>query len=484
MNDNLIKSTAFGIIWTGMSQFSAQGFRFIVIIILARLLYPEDFGLVGLAAVFVGFINAINELGLSAAIIQKKNIEEVHLSTSFWASVGTGIILFLFTVLASPYVADFFNEDLVESILIITSIGFIIGSFSVVHRAQLEKKLEFKKISIIDIITACCSGIVSIIMAFTGYGVWSLVVGGLFGNFIGVIILWKIIPWRPSLTFSFTHFKELFNFGVNVMGSRILNYIESNVDYIIIGKMLSTLAFGYYSFAYNLVLFPLRKVSMIVTRVVFPAFSIIQDDNETLKKGYLKIVRYISLITFPMLSGLFIVAPEFITVVYGTKWAPIILPLQILCLKGALHSIGHIVGTILLSKGRADIQFKWNIFTAIVLSIAVIIGVQYGIVGVAVAVTISTVFLFPIIQLITNRLIDLSMFDYFKAFYPAIISSFTLMIFIETYQRLCLIFLNISGFYLLITSIFLGIIVYISVLRIFFIDISKELKLLINKMRE
>jgi len=483
MNDNLIKSTAFGILWTGTSQISVQGFRFIVIIILARLLYPEDFGLVGLAAIFIGLINAINELGLSAAIIQKKNIEEVHLSTSFWASVATGIILFLFTILASPYVADFFNEDLVEPLLIINSIGFIIGSFSVVHRAQLEKNLKFKKISIVEIVAACCSGIISIAMAFAGYGVWSLILGGLFGNFISVILLWKIFSWRPSLIFSFTHFKELFNFGGNVMSSRILNYIESNIDFIIIGKMLSALAFGYYSFAYSLILFPLRKVSIIVTRVVFPAFSILQDDNEILRKGYLKIVRYISLITFPMLSGLFVVAPEFITIVYGTKWTPMILPLQILCLTGILHSIGHTIGTILLSKGRADIQLKWNLFSSIVLTIAVIIGVQYGIVGVAVAVTIAKVFLFPTIQLITNRLIDLSMFNYFKAIYPAIISSITLMIFVEVYQRLCLMVFDISGFYLLITSIFLGIIVYISVLSIFFNDIFKELKLLKNKMR-
>jgi PST family polysaccharide transporter len=291
--------------------------------------------------------------------------------------VGTGIILFVLTVLVSPFVADFFKEDLVQPILIFTAIGLIIGSFSVVHRALLEKSLNFKKITIAEVCAALVSGIIAIFLAINGYGVWSLVFGGLAGNFISVIILWKISAWRPSLKFSFAHFKELFGFGGHVVGSRVLNYIDSNMDYLVVGKLLGTSALGYYTFAYHLITFPLHKISMIVTRVTFPAFSTIQDDNDTLRKGYLKVVRYISLITFPMIAGIFVVAPEFVVVVYGAKWAPMILPLQILCLAGALKSVGTTVSSILLSKGRADIQFKWNIFTAIVLPIAVIIGATF-----------------------------------------------------------------------------------------------------------
>ncbi|MCG7847617.1 MAG: MOP flippase family protein, partial [ANME-2 cluster archaeon] len=406
MNSNLRKSTAIGILWTGISQLSTQVFRFIVIIILARLLHPEEFGIVGLAAIFIGFISTVNELGMSAAIIQRKDVDETHLSTSFWASVGTGITLFVLTVLVSPLVADFFQEDLVQPILIITAIGLVIGSFSVVHRALLEKSLDFKKITITEVCAAYVSGIISILLAISGYGVWSLVFGGLVGNFISVIILWKISAWRPSLKFSFAHFKELFGFGGHVMGSRLLNYIDSNMDYLVVGKLLGAVALGYYTLAYHLITFPLHKISIIVTRVTFPAFSTIQDDNDTLRKGYLKVVRYISLITFPMLAGMFVVAPEFVVVVFGTKWAPMILPLQILCLAGALKSVGTTVGSILLSKGRADIQFKWNILTAILLPIAVLLGANYGIVGVAAAITVMTISLFPIIQMITNKLID------------------------------------------------------------------------------
>lgn len=483
MNNNLTKLTALGILWTGISHFSTQLFHFIVIVILARLLTPEDFGIVGLAAIFLGLIGAINELGLSAAIVQRKEIDEIHLSSSFWASVIAGITLFLVVVLASPFVANFFQEDIVQPILIVSAIGLIIGSFTVVHQALLKKSLDFKKLTIAEVGAAVVSGLVSVFLAIIGYGVWSLVFGGLASSFILVVILWKIVAWRPSLRFDFAHFKELFGFGSHVMGSRILNYIDSNIDYLVVGKLLGTSALGYYSFAYHLITFPLHKISMMVTRVTFPAFSTIQDDNETLRSGYLKVVQYISVITFPMLAGMIVVAPDFVVVVYGAKWAPMILPLQILCLAGALKSVGTTVGSVLLSKGRADIQFKWNIFTAIVLPIAVILGANYGIAGVASAITVMTVLLFPFIQMITNKLIDLSMFSYFKAIYPAIVGSITLILFVVAYQRMILTVYSLSGIGMLISSVAIGIIVYILLMRIVFNDIFKELKLLMHKIR-
>jgi O-antigen/teichoic acid export membrane protein len=484
MNSNLTKLTVFGILWTGISRLSTQLFRFVIIVILARLLTPEDFGIVGLAAIFLGFITTINELGLSAAIIQRKEIDEIHLSTTFWASVIMAIILFIIVILASPFVADFFQEDIVQPILIVTSIGLIIGTFTVVHHALLEKSLSFKKIAIAEVCAAVVSGMVSVFFAFSGYGVWSLVFGGLAGSFISVVILWRIVAWRPELRFSFARFKELFGFGSHVMGSRVLNYIDSNMDYLVVGKLLGTSALGYYSFAYHLMMFPLNRVSTMVTRVTFPAFSTIQDDNETLRKGYLKVVRYISLITFPMLAGMFVVAPEFVVVVYGAKWAPMILPLQILCLAGALKAVGTTVGSVLLSKGRADIQFKWNVFTAIVVPIAVILGANYGIAGVAAAITVMTVLLFPIIQMITNKLIDLTMFSYFKAIFPAIIGSITLIIFVVAYQRMSLTIYGLPDISMLISSALIGIVVYILLMRIVFNDLLKELRSLIHKIRE
>jgi len=178
-------------LWTGISQFLSQAFQFIVIIILARLLYPEQFGIVGMAAIFTGFISRFNELGLSAAIIQRKNINEMHLSTSFWTSLATGIILCILTIIVSPYIADYFQEELVRPILIISSINFIVGSFTVIPRTLFTKSLDFKKLAIVEIYATFISGLISILLAVKGYGVWSLVLGGISNSFISVLIFWK-----------------------------------------------------------------------------------------------------------------------------------------------------------------------------------------------------------------------------------------------------------------------------------------------------
>ncbi len=482
MNNNLQKSTVSGVLWTGISQFLSQAFQFIVIIILARLLYPEDFGIVGMAAIFTGFISRFNELGLSAALIQRKNVNEIHLSTSFWTSLATGAILCILTIIVSPYIADYFQVEQVRTILIISSINFIVGSFTVIPRTLFSKSLDFKKLAIVEIWATFISGLISILLAVNGYGVWSLVLGMLSNSFISVLIFWKMSPWRPSSIFSIPHFKGLFSFGGYFMGSDVLNYMGSNVDYLVVGKMIGASALGYYTLAYNLITFPLNKISTIVTRVTFPAFSKIQDDNRGLHNGYLKSVQYISVITFPMLAGMFVIAPEFIVVVYGSKWAPMILPLQILCLAGALKSIGTTVGSILMAKGRPDIEFKWNIFTVIVRSIAVLLGVKYGIEGVAAMVTISGVLLFFIIQRITNKLIDLSMYNYFKALYPAINGSISLIIILTIYKEIIIIY-GISNSEILISSIIIGIIVYALFMRIFFNNLLKEMRLIISEIR-
>ncbi len=479
---NLTTKTVQGVGWSGASQIVTQGFQFAVRIILARLLVPKDFGVIGMALIFTALIQTVNELGLNAAIIQRKDINKKHLSTSFWISIFMGVILCILAVIASPLIADFFKERLVQPVISILSVGFILGSFGAVHRTLLQKKIDFKSVAITETGAAAFSGIVSLVLALLGFGVWSLVMGVLMGSFGRSALLWLRCPWRPSMMFDFESFKELFGFGKNVMGSRILNYINANADYLLIAKFLDVTSLGFYTLAYQIAIFPLSRISSIITRVTFPTFSIIQDNNANLREGYLKAIKYTSLITFPLLAGLAIVAPEFIPIVIGEKWMPMVLPLQILCVAGALKSVGTHVGSILLSKGRADIQFKWNIFTTIVIPIAVLIGVRYGIIGVATAITIMSLSLFLIIQKITNRLIDLSFYEFFKALYPAAVCSVILIASVLAFQRLnLLISLQDVGF--LAGSIVMGAIFYILAIRVVDNNILKEATILIKQAR-
>lgn len=479
---SLMKSATRGVFWSSISQFSTQIFQFTVIIVLARLLFPDDFGIIGMAVIFTGLVQTINELGLSAAIIQKRNITDSHLSTSFWISLGLGIILCITTIIISPYIADFFKNELVGPVVSVLSIGFVLGSCGVVHKSLLQKNIEFKKLAVTEISASIMSGTLSIILALLGFGVWSLVFGSVLNNFVSVMLVWKVCKWRPSMTFDLISFKELFGFGAHVMGSRFLNYIDSNVDYLLIGKLLSATALGHYTLAYQLSTFPLTKISSIITRVTFPTFSIIQDDNDMLRNAYLKVIKYISFVTFPMLAGMIAVSPEFIPIVFGEKWAPMIVPLQILCVAGALKSVVTTVGSILLSKGRADIQFKWNIFTAIVLPIAILIGIRYGITGVAMAITIMSFLLFLIIQRIVNNLIDLNYSDYFKALYPATTGSIIVIISILIYQKLSIY--NHLDIFSLISSIMLGIIVYILVMRMIDKVLFEDVNILVTDARK
>lgn len=477
---NLTTKTVKGIGWSGISQIITQGFQFTVKIVLARLLLPDDFGIIGMALIFTALMQTVNELGLSAAIIQRKDINNTHLSTSFWISILMGLILCAVTIISSPFIAKFFKKELIQPVINTLSIGFILGSFGTVHRTLLAKKIDFKNIAIVEAGVAAFSGIASIMLAFFGFGVWSLVIGSLMGSLGRSIVLWIICPWRPSTIFDMKSFKELFGFGKNVMGSRILNYIDSNADYLLIGKFLDATSLGLYTLAYQMAIFPLSKISSIIARVSFPAFSAIQNDNAKLRMGYLKLIKYTSLITFPLLAGLAVIAPELITIVIGEKWIRMILPLQILCISGALKSIGTHVGSILLSKGRSDIQFKWNIFTSIIIPSAILIGVRYGIVGVAMAVTIMSLSLFLIIQKITNSLIDLNLYDFFKALYPATICSIILIISVLVFQRLSL-FLFLQGNMSLISSIIIGAVFYVIAVRIIDNEGIKEIRTLIKQ---
>lgn len=475
MRDNLTQTAAKGVMWVSISQFSTQAFQFVVTIFLARLLIPEDFGIVGMAAVFTGFVVCINRLGFNAAIVQKKEITEKHLSTAFWSCVLIAIILYILTIAISPFIAGFFNKEIVRPVVCIVAIGFILGALGTVQRSLLSKQFNFKNLAKVEIGIAISYGVSSIFLALMGRGVWSLVYGGIFSDMVGTLLLWILCKWRPKLMFDYKSFKELFSFGMYVTGENVVNYISANIDYLLVGRFIGAHFLGVYTIAYMLMDFSRNKISNIITRVAFPAFSTIQDDNQRLRKGYLMVIKYISIITFPATMGLLIVAPEFITSVYGGKWKEVIIPLQIMCIAGILRSIGTTVGSVQYAKKRADIGFKWNLIELSILTLSIIIGIKYGIVGVAIAVTLTTVLLEPIIQWITNRLIELKFADIWHALRPASICSFVMICSLLIYNGILQEIINLSDFIMLVSSITLGIIVYFLLFKKYFNPIFNEM---------
>lgn len=417
----LSRTTARGAIWTGMASASTSLLRLAILAILARLLAPADFGLLTAATFFVDLSNVIHELGFSAAIIQKQKTDSEYLSTAFWTSQGMGVVLCLLLTAISPLVARFYRNPSVQPVLMVLSLSFVIMPLGLLQKVLLQKRLDFRRVAMAEVGAVLVMGGVSIGLAWRGLGVWGLVWGSIAQKATEVVLLWVLDPWRPGRLWNRAAFRELFGFGANVLGERIANYLNANLDYPLVGRLLGQAALGYYSLAFQLVTLPLTRVSILVSRVTFAAFSLVQDEQERLQRGYLTTVRYISLLTFPLIAGLFWTAPELLDLIGGgPKWVPAVLPLRIMCLAGMIKSVVTTVGSVLKAKGRPDIGFKWNAATLVITVVALLIGARFGIEGVAWAVTVLTVVLSPIIQTIANRLIGLAWTRYFRALRPAL----------------------------------------------------------------
>lgn len=468
-----------GVKWSGISMGAVTTLQFVTLAVLAHLLSPSDFGLMGMIMVVIGLAQAFADMGLSNAVIQRQGVEEDHLSSFFWINVFTGILLFICILLFRPVAILYFKQPLLSAYLLFAAFIFLITPVGQIFTTLLRKELKFKALSKIEIVSMAVYAVTAIGFALAKFGVLSLIFGQLARSLVTVIILFFIFRkiWLPRFHFSIIEIKSYLSFGAFQMGERIVNYLSANIDYIIIGRFLGPAALGFYTLAYQIVIFPLTKINPIITRVTFPAFSKIQDDNHKMRKGYSKAINYISMLSFPMLIGMIAVAPEFIRLVYGPKWESSIIILQILCLVGIFKSLGNPSGSVLLAKGRADIGFYLNVFAVIAVSVAVIVGANWGIVGVAVALFILQAPLFFIIQPIVNRLINLKFDQYFKAIQIPVFCS---VVMLAGIVALRMIMSNISILPLFVISVVTGMVIYISFYYIkdpaFFAELKSLLK--------
>ena len=462
------------VIWSGASQITGLVLQIGIGAVLARLLFPKDFGLLGMVAVFAGFVGMFQELGLGAAIVQRKDITEKHLSSVFLLNIFAGLILSLIMIGLAPGIAYFYNEKRLALIAMILGTRFFLSSFGIIQRTLFTKQLEFKKLAIVDIVSEAIAGIIAIFLALKGLGVWSLVVQALVSSIVSVFILWFWSQWRPSLTFCWKSLKELFGYGLNLMGFRFVNYFSRNLDNLLIGKFLGAASLGFYGKAYNLMLMPIQNISWTISRALFPAFSIIQDDLPKVREKYLQTNKYISMITFPMMMGLLVLAPETIRILFGHKWENSIILLQILCPVGMLQSISTSVGTIYMSQGRTDVQLKWSIFASIITVLAFAIGIRWGVVGVAIAYFISSYALVLPCFYIAFRIIKLPMGVFLQNFILPTISSIIMALIVFVCRTYIKHSFQTGDFVTLISCFIVGVAIYIIFLGIFGRRLIKE----------
>lgn len=388
---NLMEVAAKSTIWLFSQKFVTRMIRLLVTAVFARLFTPADFGLLGTASLFLGFAMTFGNFGFGSAIVQKKEVSRVYLSTAFWFNSLLAVFLCLCCIAGSPLASIYFRNDAVKNVIVLMSFSFIFQGVSTVHQSILSKELQFDKMAKYTFFGLIFSRVIIVIYALlVQLNYWALVIGELSTNAVAMFYRYYYTRWRPNFVFNKNDFKDMFNFGKNIFFHGILNYFAANVDYLIVGRRLGVDILGVYLFAYSIPHVILKEFSMVLMTILFPVLSKIQDDKERFKRGYLKCISLVSLVSFPVCMGMMVTGDHFIMVLYGQKWQAAIIPFQILCFSGLAKSILTSMGVIFKSKGRPDIELKWNIFFFPVIVVCVYIGSYYGLVGVAVGMTVTS----------------------------------------------------------------------------------------------
>ncbi len=405
--------------WASITNVAQQTVKLVVLFVLARFLTPADFGLVSMATVVIGFVQVFQTGGLGLALIQRKNLTESQVSGTFWAIACLASFLTIILLVLSPLVGRFYNNQQVSSVLAALAFAFFFGALSIVPRSLVTRAIDFRALFFIEIGSTLLGGIISLVAAYQGFAVWSLVMGTLVESLSRLVLFWIYTKWLPRMIFEFKTLKPLLPIALPLLATAVVQYLAMNMDYLIIGKYLGPVALGLYTLAYKIILAPLSQVSEAISRVILPGFSSIQEDKAKIGKGFLKLSKYISFIIFPAMAGLTVVASEVIQVFLGTKWLSAVNVLRILTIVGAIASIQSVCSMIFLSQGRTDILMKWWLFSTTCYVIGYFVGLPWGINGVAGVHAIASVLLAPIYFVIALRLVGLKLRSLATSLAPA-----------------------------------------------------------------
>jgi len=462
----LKKKTIAGVLWNSVGNVARQLLQIASIVVMARFLSPDDFGLYAILMIFVTFMGIFADMGISQVIIHLDNPDQRMLSSIFYFNVIVGVVLFASLYLLAWPIADFFNNQKIVPLLRIIGFSFIIGSFGLVQKALLEKKLHFKRIISVETAAQTIGVTAGILSAINGFGIYSLLISSLLSALLLSVGVWFGSHWRPSFMFAFSDIRKIWSYSFHLTGFSIINYFARNADNFLIGKFLGSSILGVYSLAYKIMLYPLDNISRVIIRVLFPAFSQLKHDNMRFKNSYLKAITFIALVTFPIMAGLLVVAEPLVMVVFGEKWQGLPVLLMILAPIGMVQSIVTTVGSIYTAKGTTGLMFKIGAVNAIVTVVSFIVGLPYGAEGVAEAYAMANILmLYPNLKIAWNQ-IGLGVLEGIGKLMPFLVSS-VLMATAVHFQGAWLFFYGIKPLYSLFLQISTGMTLYICLLFLF-----------------
>lgn len=470
MHDSHIlkKKTISGLLWSFSDLIVNQGIQFVIQIILARLLVPKDFGIIGMITVFIAISQVFIDSGFTNALIREKEPTQEDYSTVFYFNFFMAIVMYALLFFSAGAVSRFFKEPQLISILRVIAVVLIINSFSIIQMTMLTKNINFKAQTKADIISSIISGIIAIIFAYKGFGVWSLVIKALINQIVWSVLLCMYNRWIPSLVFSIKSFKRFFGFGWKLLASGLLETLYNNLYFLIIGKFYSATDLGYYTNAQKLRDVACQSVSTSVQKVSYPVLSSIKEDEKKLGEGYKKIIKTSVYLTFPLMIGLAAVANPLIRLIFGAKWINSIQYFQILCLAGMLFPLHAINLDILQVKGRSDLFLGLEIIKKVVGVSSIIIALFFklGILGLVWAAVVTSFIAYFLNSYYSAELLNYSTLQQIKDITPSFIASVIMGIIVYLSKG---IFPN-SNLIKLLGQIFIGIAVYIIVSKIWKIE--------------
>ncbi len=417
--ENISKEAVRGTFWNYLSFASGKLLNFVTTLILARLLAPEEFGVVAYCTIAIQYIDIINSAGIDSALIARREKLEEAANSAFIANIILGVVSFGTVWVTAPAIAAFFKEPQVTGLLRLLALALPISGFSLVPSALIWRGLKFRTKLIPDVARSFTKGLISIILALAGYGAWSLIWGQLAGELAGAILYWVLAGWRPTWKFEREAARDVATFGGHIILVEIAGQLRNNIDYIIVGRILGKTMLGIYTLAYRIPELAIRSFDRVVGGVSFPLLAQVQSNRETLKATYLGYIRYTSLFTFSIGAGIAIISAPFVHTFLSSDWQETALPMALIAIALAISSVGHIPGIFYKAIGRPDILNRLSMIKIPVILIIIWVATRWGIVGVAYGQILFAVFAMVFDSIIVSQIIHFNIYETVKALIPA-----------------------------------------------------------------
>ncbi|MEX1252631.1 MAG: lipopolysaccharide biosynthesis protein, partial [Hyphomonas sp.] len=385
-----------GAIWTMAASAARISSAILILPVLTRLLTPEDFGLIQIAAPFLFFLMLFSDFGMQPALVVAQEPTDKLWSTAFWTGLGAASLLTVILIVAAPGVASIFNEPRAELILQVLSITLLFGGAMIVPGAWLLRAMKFRTLAAVEFSSVTAGIVAALACAVMGWGAWSLVVQQLVMFSLKAAVYCTISKAPLKFEFDFAELKSIIGVSWGMINVRFLWFFSGNIDMIIIGRFLGTAVLGYYSIAWRIMAMPVQIFANGLIQVLLPSLGQIKDDTARLKAGLLKTYRTIALFTFPAMAGIAALSVPLTAVLFGEQYAPAAFPMAVLAVHGALQSLLTVQGSVFVAIGRVDVMYRWSLVTLVTLCICLLIGVQWGLKGAALGYLVSTLICAPL----------------------------------------------------------------------------------------